>query len=86
MIAYKHDHYVYAFVPFLLALLVLQVYIVFYLYRISELMIPSLTGSLTNTKLGSLYGDVGQDGLFILWSNVMSELIFPSLTGTKFMM
>ena len=46
-------------------------------------MIPSLTGSLTNTKLGSLYGDVGQDGLFILWFNVMSELMFPSLTGIK---
>ena len=45
-------------------------------------MIPSLTGSLTSTKLGSLYGDVGQDGLFILWFNVMSELMFPSLTGS----
>ena len=31
----------------------------------SELMIPSLTGSLTGTKRESLYGDVGQDGLFI---------------------
>ena len=47
-------------------------------------MIPSLTGSLTNTKLGSLYGDVGQEGLFILWFNIMSELMFPSLTGIKF--
>ena len=46
-------------------------------------MIPSLTGSLTNTKLGSLHGDVGQDGLFILWANVMSELMFPGLTGIK---
>ena len=46
-------------------------------------MIPSLTGSLTNKNLGSLYGDVGQDGLFILWFNVMSELMFPSLTGIK---
>ena len=46
-------------------------------------MIPSLTGSLTNTKLGSLYGDVGQDGLFRLWFYVMSELMFPSLTGKK---
>ena len=46
-------------------------------------MIPSLTGSLTNTKLGSLYGDVGQDSLFILWFNVMSELMFPSLTGKR---
>ena len=46
-------------------------------------MIPSLTGSLTNTKLGSFYGDVGQDSLFILWFNVMSELMFPSLTGKK---
>ena len=45
-------------------------------------MIPSLTGGLTNTKLVSLYGDLGQDGLFILWFNVMSELIFPSLTGS----
>ena len=46
-------------------------------------MIPSLTGSLTGTKLGSLHGDVGQDGLFILWLNVMSESMFPSLTGKK---
>ena len=29
-------------------------------------MIPSLTGSLTNKKLWSLYGDVGQDGLFYI--------------------
>ena len=49
-------------------------------------MIPSLTGSLTDTKLGSLDGDVGQDGLFISYLNVISELMFPSLTGTKFMM
>ena len=28
--------------------------------------IPNLTGSLTGTKRESLYGDVGQDGLFIL--------------------
>ena len=34
-------------------------------------MIPSLTGSLTNTKPWSLYGDVGEDGLFILWFNVV---------------
>ena len=47
-------------------------------------MIPSLTGSLTGTKLGSLHGDVGQDGLFILWFNVTSELMFPSLTDTKY--
>ena len=46
-------------------------------------MIPSLTRSLTGTKLESVYGDVGQDGLFILWFNVMTELLFPSLTGTK---
>ena len=45
-------------------------------------MIPSLTGCLTNTKLRSLYGDVGQDGLFILRFNVMSELMFPSLSGS----
>ena len=35
------------------------------------------------TKLESLYGDVGQDGLFILKSNVNTELISPSLTGTE---
>ena len=46
-------------------------------------MIPSLACSLTNTKLWSFYGDVGQDSLFILWFNVMSELMFPSLTGKK---
>ena len=46
-------------------------------------MIASLTGSLTNTKLGRLYGDVGQDGLFISYFNVMSELMLPSLTGIK---
>ena len=48
----------------------------------SELIIPSLTG----TKLESLYGDVGQDGLFIfsyILINGMSELMIPSLTGTK---
>ena len=47
-------------------------------------MIPSLTGSLTGKKLESLYGDVGQDDLFIfqLFLNVMSELIIPSLTGS----
>ena len=34
-------------------------------------MIPSLTGSLTGTKLESWYGDVGQDGLFVIvWCNV----------------
>ena len=52
----------------------------------SELMFPSLTGSLTGIKLESLYVDVGQDGLFIFRLNVMSESMFPSLTGTKFMM
>ena len=46
-------------------------------------MIPRLTGSLTNTKPGSLYGAVGQEDLFILWFNDMSELMFPSLTGIK---
>jgi len=46
-------------------------------------MIPSLTGSPTGTKLGNLHWDVGQDGLFILWLNVTSESMFPSLTGTK---
>ena len=51
----------------------------------SELMFPSLTGSLTGIKLESLYGDVDQDGLFIFWLNVISESMFPSLTGTKFM-
>ena len=55
----------------------------------SELMIPSLTGSLTGTKLESLYGDVGQDGLFIFSYTLlhgMSELMIPSLTGTKLVM
>ena len=42
----------------------------------SELMFASLTGK----KLWSLYGDVGQDGLFIFY---MTELLFPSLTGAK---
>ena len=56
---------------------------VFYLYCSSELMIPSLTGSLTGTKLGSLHGDVGRGGLLIVWLNVMPESMFPSLTGTK---
>ena len=44
-------------------------------------MIPSLTG----TKRESLYGDVGQDGLFIFrytLINGMSELMIPSLTGS----
>ena len=45
----------------------------------SELMLPSLTGS----KLESCDRDVGQDGLFILYFNEMSELMLPSLTGTK---
>ena len=49
-------------------------------------MIPSLTGSLTGTKLGTLHGDVGHDGLFISWFNVLWESMFPSLTGTKLMM
>jgi len=40
-------------------------------------MIPSLTGSLTGTKLGSLHGDVGQDGLFILWLNVWIDVPPP---------
>ena len=31
----------------------------------------------------SLFGEVGLYGLFILWSNAMTELLFPSLTGTK---
>ena len=62
------------FVPFLLAFCTLGLYCI--------LLIPSLTGSLTNAKLGNLYGDIGQDGLFILWFNVMSELMFPSLTGS----
>ena len=49
----------------------------------SELMFSSLTGSLNDIKLESGYGDVGQDGLFILYFNEMSELMLPSLTGTK---
>ena len=48
----------------------------------SELMIPSLTGSVTGSKLESSYGDVGQDGLFMLYFDVMSELKIPSLTGS----
>jgi len=40
-------------------------YIPLYVNGMSEWMIPSLTGSLTGTKRESLYGDVGQDGLFI---------------------
>ena len=42
----------------------------------SELMIPSLTGSVTGSKLESWYGDVGQDGLFshiIVWCNVLVD-------------
>ena len=31
----------------------------------------------------SLFGEVGQDGLFTLQSNVMTERMFLSLTGTK---
>ena len=31
----------------------------------------------------SLFGEVGQDGLFILQSNVMTERMSLSLTGTK---
>ena len=53
---------------------------------LSELIFPSLTGKLTGTKLESLYGDAGQVGLFIFRLNVMSESMFLSLTGTKFMM
>ena len=34
-------------------------------------MFPSLTGSVTGSKLESWYGDVGQDGLFVIvWCNV----------------
>ena len=46
----------------------------------SELMFPSLTASVTVSKRESRYGDVGQDGLFILQFDVMPEL--PSLTGS----
>ena len=42
---------------------------------------PPLTGSQTGTKLESVYGNVGEDGLFTLWFNVMSELMFPSLAA-----
>ena len=49
----------------------------------SELILSSLTGSLNDIKLESGYRDVGQVGLFILYFNKMSELILPSLTGTK---
>ena len=47
----------------------------------SELMIPSLNG----TKLESLYGDVGQDGLFIFSYTLMEcRSLIPSLTGSFF--
>ena len=42
-------------------------------------MIPSLTG----IKLGSLHGDVGQGGLFILWLNVMSEFSAVARGGAR---
>ena len=48
-----------------------------------DLYCISLILCLTGTKLGSLYGDVDQDSLFILWLNAMSESMFPSLTGKK---
>ena len=41
------------------------------------------TDGLTGTRLESVYGDVGQDGLFILWFNAMSESMLPNLTGRK---
>ena len=48
-------------------------------------MIPNLTGSLTGTKLESLYGDVGQDDLFIyiqLYFNVtLDDLIVTCNDG-----
>ena len=37
-------------------------------------MFPSLTG----TKLESLFGEVGQDSPFIIWTNVMSEVMPPA--------
>ena len=46
-------------------------------------MFSSLTASLNDIKLESSYRDAGQVGLFILYLNEMSELILPSLTGTK---
>ena len=46
-------------------------------------MITGLTGSHNGTKLESLFGEVGQDGLSISQSNAMTELMSPSLTGAK---
>ena len=45
-----------------------------------QLRFPSLTGTKLNE---SLFGEVGQDGLFILQSNVMTQLMSPSLTDIK---
>jgi len=59
----------------------LGVYIVFYLNCTPKQTIPSLTGSLTGTKLESLHGRVGQDGLFLM-SIVILQLMFTSLTGS----
>ena len=50
---------------------------------LSELTFSSLTGSLNDIKLLSWYRDVGQDGLLLLYFNETSELMLPSLTGTK---
>jgi len=61
-VAQLYQFFLKTFVRFLLVFL----YFRFILHCTSELMIPSLTGSLTGTKLESLYGDVGQDGLIIL--------------------
>ena len=48
-------------------------------------MFPSLTGCLTGTKLvmRAYLGKYAQGGLFILYLNVMTELMSPSLTDTK---
>ena len=47
------------------------VYIQLHFNGMSELMIPSLTGSLSGTKRESLYGYVGRDGLFIFRYTLM---------------
>ena len=51
----------------------------------SELMLPSLTGSLLGTELAmrTVLGELDQDDMLILQSNAMSELMSTTLTGIK---
>ena len=51
----------------------------------SELMLPSLTGSLLGTELAmrTVLGELDQDDMLILQSNAMSELMSSTLTGIK---